>query len=167
MAVFTLINPVILGGTAWSVPATAPGLGQGVTVAGTITAGVDYSAMITEISIAFDAEKQDYTNMASAGWVQSLGGLASGMIGLKFNQDFAASQTDATFGLGGTLGFDPASTTSKYFDVKAQGSTRSATNPSYVMQWLNLGYAFGAAVGQVVTYDASFPMTGKPGRLTA
>lgn len=161
MAVFALTNATILIGTAWT--GTAPG---GITAAsGTITTATDISAMATQVELSLEAEELDYTNFASAGWRQKIGGLQMGTVSLTLNQDFAASQVDAIFGLGGTLGF--GSSSSLYMDIKV-GSARSATAPSYVLRFLNLSYSpVSNSVGELAVVSLSFPTTGVVTRLTS
>jgi hypothetical protein len=162
MAVFALTSATILTGTAWT--GTAPG--GSAAASGTITTSTDISAMVTQVELSLEAEELDYTNFASAGWRQKSGGLQMGTVNLTLNQDFAASQVDAIFGLGGTLGF--GSTSSLYMDIKPTSSARSATNPSYVLRFLNLGYTpISNGVGELATVSLSFPTTGVVTRLTA
>jgi hypothetical protein len=127
MAVFALTSATIQVGTAWT--GTAPG---GVAAAsGTITSAVNISALVSQVELSLEAEELDFTNFASAGWRQKIGGLQMGTVALTLNQDFDASVTDAIFGLGGTLGFGSAS--SLFMDIRPTSAVRSATNPSYVL----------------------------------
>jgi hypothetical protein len=162
MAVFALTSATLQVGTAWT--GTAPG---GTSAAsGTISSAVDISSLVNQVELSLEAEELDYTNFASAGWRQKIGGLQMGTVNLTLNQDFAASVTDAIFGLGGTLGF--GSTSSLYMDIRATSSARSATNPSYVLRFLNLGYSpISNGVGELATVSLSFPTTGLIARLTS
>jgi hypothetical protein len=162
MAVFALTSATLQVGTAWT--GTAPG---GTSAAsGTISSAVDISSLVTQVELSLEAEEIDYTNFASAGWRQKIGGLQMGTVSLTLNQDFAASVTDAIFGLGGTLGF--SSTSSLYMDIRPTSSARSATNPSYVLRFLNLGYSpISSGVGELATVSLSFPTTGLIARLTS
>jgi hypothetical protein len=162
MAVFSLTAATIGVGTAWT--GTAPG---GIVAAtGTVTSSVDISGMVTSVELSIDADELDYTNFASAGWRQKISGLQKGMVALTFNDDYAASQTDAIFGLGGTLGI--GSTSSLYMDIKPTSAARGTTNPSYVLRFLNLGgKVLGGSVGALAEKSLSFPTTGVISRLTA
>jgi hypothetical protein len=124
--------------------------------------------MCSSVEVSFEADEQDYTNFASGGWRQKLTGLASGNIAFTFNQDFAAAQVDALFGIGGTFGFAPGQVTPYYLDVKPTSSARAATNPSYVAAWLNNGVqVIQGSVGDLATISVTFPFTGRFHRLTS
>jgi hypothetical protein len=162
MAVFAITSCTVLGGTAWT--GTAPG--GSAAASGTITTSVDYSALFTQVELSIEAEELDFTNFASAGWRQKLTGLQMGTVTLTLNDDYAAGTTDAVFGLGGTLGI--ASTSPLYFDIKPTSAARSATNPSYVMRFLNTGgKVVGGTVGELATRSLTFPTTGIVARLTS
>lgn len=162
MAVFALTGATILVGTAWT--GTAPG---GTSApSGTITSSTDISALVTQVELSLEAEELEFTNFASAGWRQKISGLQMGSVSLTLNQDFDASVTDAIFGLGGTLGF--GSTSSLFMDIKPTASARSATNPAYVLRFLNLSYQpIANSVGELATVSLTFPTTGRVARLTS
>lgn len=163
MAVYVITASTLLGGVAWT--GTAPGDPGSQTVSGTISSSVDLSGMVAEVSLAVNADIVDFTNMASNGWRIKKTGLKAGTGQIVFNQDFAASQVDAYFGLGGTFGF---ATTPLYFDLKATASARGSTNPSYVCQYLNSGYTpISGAVGSGATVPFNFETTGQIARLTS
>jgi uncharacterized protein YwbE len=162
MAVFAITSCTILGGTAWT--GTAPG--GSATPSGTITTGVDYSALFTQVELSIEAEELDFTNFASAGWRQKITGLQMGTVSLTLNDSYAAANTDAVFGLGGTLGI--GSTSPLYLDIKPTGAARSATNPSMVLRFLNTGgKVTGGTVGELPTRSLTFPTTGVVARLTS
>lgn len=162
MAVFALTGATILVGTAWT--GTAPG---GIaTPSGTITTSTNISALVSQVELSLEADEIDFTNFASAGWRQKISGLQMGTVNLTLNQDFDASVTDAIFGLGGTLGF--GSSSSLFMDIKATSAARSATNPSYVLRFLNLQYTpLAGSVGELATMSLTFPTTGVVGRLAS
>ena len=165
MAVFALSSATVLMGTGWT--GTAPGDPGTQTVSGTITSSTNISAMISEIDISMDADEIDYTNFASGGWRQKTIGLKAGTIQITFNQDFAASQVDALFGIGGTL-MPFGGTGPYYIDVKPTSSARGTTNPSYVAQLVPLSYTpLSGAVGALATVQIQIPTTGQIARLTA
>ena len=164
MAVYVITASTALCGVAWT--GTAPGDPGSQTVAGTITSSTDISAMITEVSLTVDADIIDFTHMAANGWRIKRTGLKAGSGSINFNQDFAASQVDALFGLGGTFGFASASTL--YLDLKATSTARASTNPSYVCQFLNSGYTpITGAVGAGAMSPFSFETTGQIARLAS
>lgn len=162
MAVFALTSATIQVGTAWT--GTAPG--GTAAASGTISSATNISALVSQVELSLEAEQLDFTNFASAGWRQKIGGLQMGTVSLTLNQDFDASVTDAIFGLGGTLGF--GSTSTLYMDVRPTSAARSAANPSYVLRFLNLGYSpISNGVGELATVSLTFPTTGVITRLTA
>lgn len=165
MAVFALTSATIQMGTAWT--GTAPGDPGTQTVSGTITSATNISAMISEVDISLDADEIDYTNFASGGWRQKTIGLKAGTIQFTFNQDFAASQVDALFGIGGSL-MPFGGTGTYYFDIKPTSAARGTTNPSYVGQLIPLAYSpLSGAVGALATVQLQIPTTGQVARLTA
>lgn len=137
MAAFVLTARSVTIGTAWSNAATAPGLGAGVTIAGTISGGT--SADISEFLFegaepGMTANMVDITNYASGGFVQQIPGLTSGDdIQLMLNADYASSQAwaDVT-GVFGSLVVARPGDAVRYIDIKPTSASRSATNPSYV-----------------------------------
>ncbi len=162
MAVFSMTGVYVLAGSAWT--GTAPGTGSAPS--GTITSTTDLSPMLTGITLDLAQDELDSTNFGSAGYRQKLGGLQAATITLNFNQDFAASQVDALFGIGGTFGHGSAGPF--YLDVKATSASRSATNPSYVFAWLPLNYTvLTGSVGDLATVSLQFPSTGRYARLTS
>ena len=165
MAAFVLSSATVLVGTAWT--GTAPGAAAAAT--GTINSSVDISALVTSVELSLQTDEVEFTNFASAGWRQKAAGLQMGTVGLTLNDDYAASLSDAIFGLGGTLGIMSAnSTATLYMDIKPTSAARSATNPSYVLRFLNLGGSIvGGSVGSLAIKTLSFPTTGVVTRLTS
>ena len=164
MAVFALTSCYVAVGTAWT--GTAPG---GTSApSGTINTPVDISDMVTSVEMSFDADELDHTSFASGGWRQKITGIATGMINLTINQDFAASEGDALFGLGGTVGFNPGQSTPFYIDIRPTSAARGATNPSYVAAWVSTTYQpLNGGVGELAVITLALPMTGRPARLTS
>ena len=162
MAVFSMTSTMTLVGVAWT--GTAPGAPGTQTVSGTVASSTDISIMLTSIDISLAADELDYTNFASGGWRQKISGLKAGTVQLNFNQDYAASQVDALFGIGGTFAFGA----SFYMDVKPTNAARLATNPSTAMQVLNLGYnPVAGKVGDLAVVSLQFPTTGQVARLAS
>jgi hypothetical protein len=167
MAVFVLDAATVLVGVAWT--GTAPG---GVAApSGTITSSTDVSGLLTQVGLEVALDEHDATVFTSGGWRRAVPGLAKGTVALGALQDFAASQLDALFGLGGTFGLSvgAAAPTTLYMDIKPTAAARSATNPSYVLKWWNLGYRLvGGSVGELaVSSGMNFPVDGRVGRLTS
>ena len=162
MAVFSMTSTMTLMGTGWT--GTAPGSPGTQTVAGTITSTTDVSVMMTSVDVSLSADELDFTNFGSGGWRLKTVGLNSGTVQFNFNQDYAASTVDALFGIGGTFGFG----TTFFVDIKPTNAARGTTNPSTVLSVVNLGYnPVSGSVGDLAVVSLTFPITGKPGRLTA
>lgn len=164
MAVFSMTSCFVGIGTSWT--GTAPGNPGTQTVSGTLSS-TDLSTMITSVDISITAEELEYTNFGSGGWKQKTSGLKAGMVQFNFNQDFAAANVDALFGIGGSL-MPFGGTGSYYCEVKATSAARAATNPSYVMQLVPLDYKpLIGAVGALAAIGLQFPTTGQIARLTS
>lgn len=162
MAVFALTSCYVEVGSAWT--GTAPGGTS--TPSGTLNAGTDISDMVTSVELSFESDELDTTSFAAGGWRRKITGIATGNISLTINQDFAASQGDALFGLGGTVGFNPGQSTPYYIDIRPTSAARSATNPSYVAAWVSTSYQpITGSVGELAVITLTMPMTGLPARL--
>jgi hypothetical protein len=164
VAVYVATNTMVLVGTA--ITGTAPGTGS--VPSGTITTSTDISGWLESVVFEYQGDEQEYTNFSSAGFRQKAIGLVSGTVQLNFNQDFAATNVDALFGLGGTLGLVPGQVTPYYIDIKPTNSARSATNPSFFAAFLNTGISsINGNVGDLAKVQASFPLTGRFIKLTS
>ena len=164
MAVFALTSCYVGVGTLWT--GDAPG-GTAVP-AGTISSVIDISEMVTSVEMSFDADELDTTGFAAGGWRQKITGIATGMINLTINQDFAATKGDALFGLGGTVGFNPGQSTPYYIDIRPTSAARGSTNPSYVAAWVSTTYQpVNGGVGELAAITLALPMTGRPARLVS
>lgn len=159
MAVLVLTNTTTLYGTAFT--GTAPGSGN-PTVSGTISSSTDLSDHIRQVSIDMSVAMQDFTSFGDGAFVVQKPGLKTADISIEFNQDFAASSIDATFGaafLAGTL---------IYLDIKPTSSARGATNPSYVYACYVAKYPpIGQSVGDRASASVDFAVTGTFARLTS
>lgn len=136
MSAFVLTAKAVTIGTAWSVPATAPGLGAGVTIAGTV-GGTSHDIsewLASGAEPGMTAATVDITNFASGGFVQSIPGLTSGDdIQLPLHASYASSQIWADLvAVFGALVISRPGDALRYIDIKATAASRSATNPSYV-----------------------------------
>lgn len=160
MAALVLLAPKILVGAAWT--GTAPGAPGTQTVSGTITSSVDMSAMIQQVAIPLNVNEIDASNFGSGGYKINLAGLKDATVQLTFNQDFAASQVDATIWT--TLVFGAT----VYIDVNPTTAARSATNPSYVFAVVVGDYTpITGKVGDLVTPSVTWTVTGQFARLTS
>lgn len=164
MAVFTLSSCFVGFGTSWT--GTAPGNPGTQTVSGTLTS-TDVSTMVTSVDLSLSADEIDLTNFGSGGWRSKTSGLKAGTLQVTFNQDFAASQVDALFGLGGSL-VPFGGTGTYYFEIKPTSASRGSTNPSLVGQVYNNSYSpLTGSVGALAVVQIPFIITGQVARLTS
>jgi hypothetical protein len=161
MASLVLTSATTLYGTTWGASGTAPGPGN-PSVGGTLLSYTDFSDHIRQVTLNLDVNMQDFTTFGDGAFVAQKPGLKSGAISIDFNNDFAASSVDATFGaafLNGTL---------IYLDIKPTNAARSATNPSYVFAGYVSKYTpVGNSVGDRAAAPVEITVTGSYGRLTS
>lgn len=159
MASLVLTSATLLTGSAWT--GTAPGPAN-PTVSGTITSSTDWKASVRAINIAMNVAMQDFTTFGDGAFITQKPGLKGADLSVEFNQDFAASSVDATFGaafLAGTL---------LYLDIKPTSAARSATNPSYVYAcYVSEWTPIGQTVGDRAAVTVPFAVTGTYARLTS
>lgn len=161
MASLVLTSAQTTVGTIWT--GTAPGPGN-PTVTGSIatTQSTDFSDHIRQISLNMNVAMQDFTTFGDGAFISQKPGLKGADFSIEFNQDFAASSVDATFGaafLNGTL---------YYFDIKPTNSARGSTNPSYVYAAYVAKYPpIGQSVGDRAAATVEFAVTGTYARLTS
>lgn len=159
MATLVLTSQTTLYGTAWTGTAPAPG---NPTVSGTISSSTDFSDHIRQVNLNMNVAMQDFTTFGDGAFISQKPGLKGADVSIEFNQDFAASSVDATFGavfLAGTL---------VYLDFKPTNAARSATNPSYVYALYVTTYPpIGQSVGDRAAATVEFSVTGTYARLTA
>lgn len=159
MASLVLTSATTLYGTAWT--GTAPGPGN-PSVSGTISSSTDFSDHVKQVTLNMSVAMQDFTTFGDGAFVSQKPGLKSADITIEFNQDFASSSVDATFGaafLAGTL---------VYLDFKPTSSSRGSTNPSYVYACYVTSYPpIGQSVGDRAAVSVGFAVTGTYARLTS
>jgi hypothetical protein len=160
MASFVALNAKAQSGTAWT--GTGPGDPGTQTVSGTINTPVDWSSWCTQVTMDMKLAEIEFTNFGSGGFKQVKPGLFEGDLTFDLNQDYAASQVDATVWplfIGRTL---------VYFDLMPTNSARSATNPSVVFAGYITEYQpFGTKVGDAVMTSIPVAVTGIFSRLTS
>ena len=98
--------------------------------------------------------------MGSNGWREMAAGLKAGSLTLNFQQDFGVGGIDTLlFPLLGTEGT---------VVIRATSGTISATNPAYSAVALISQYSpISGAVGDLATFDVTFPTSGAVTRATA
>jgi hypothetical protein len=120
---------------------------------------VDLSDHVASVTLDITADEIMTTSMGET-FQSRTGGLKTGTLSIDFQQDFAASEVDAT--LWPLLG----STTA--FVVKPTSDAVSSTNPSYSGSVLvNQHIPVANAVGELATMSVSFPTSGTITRSTS
>jgi len=109
-------------------------------------------------TLTIEAEALDSTAMGP-GWKSNIGGLKSGTLAVTFNDDYAASNVDATLW--------PLLGTVVTFEVRPTDAAVSATNPKYTGSVLIQQHALGGSVGELASKALSFPVSGAVTRATA
>ena len=122
--------------------------------------GTDISSSLSGASLEMTVEEVDTTSLGSLGWKEVAAGIKSGSVTLNYQQDFGAAAVDATLypllGTQGTVVMRPAA------------GTISATNPAYTATVLISQYTpISGAVGDLQTFDVTFPTSGSVTRATA
>jgi len=120
---------------------------------------VDLSDHVASVTLDITADEIMTTAMGET-FQSRTGGLKTGTLSIDFQQDFAASEVDAT--LWPLLG----STTA--FVVKPTSDAVSSTNPSYSGSVLvNQHIPVANAIGELATMSVSFPTSGTITRATS
>lgn len=119
---------------------------------------VDLSDHITAASLEISYDDVDTTAFGDSTRTR-IAGLGDATLSVTFNQDYAASEVDAT--LNGLVG----STTA--FELTPAAGSVSATNPKYSGTVLVTSYTpINAEVGSLATLSTSWPVTGAITRAT-
>ena len=130
-----------------------------VTNANVSIGGVDLSSHITKVTLSTSRAEIDTTTFGNTA-KRRVAGLADGSVAIDFHQDFSASAVEATL--------YPLVGSTAAVVVKPNGTTVSATNPSYsfnalVLEWMPLD----AQVGELATASVTFPIDGTIAKATA
>ena len=130
------------------------GAGAAVTVN-----SVDLSDHITQASLEINYDDVDTTAFGDTTRTR-IAGLGDASVSITFNQDYAASEVDAT--LNGIVG------TAVAFELTPEAGAVSATNPKYSGSCLVVSYQpISAEVGSLATLSVSWPVTGAITRATS
>ena len=114
---------------------------------------VDLTDHITAVDLPVEAETQDSTAFGDD-WRESIGGLKNGSVTIGFQQDFAASEVDATLW--------PLLGTSVEVIVKPTSSAISATNPAYTGNFIvSQLQPIAGSIGNLATMNVTWPLTGE------
>lgn len=120
---------------------------------------VDLSDHVRQVTLNVSAAELDDTAMGDT-FRSRIGGLKDWSVTIEFNQDYAASEVDATLW--------PLLGTTTTVVVKPTSSAVSATNPSYSGSVLVSGYnPVGGSVGDLATTSVTWQGAGALARATA
>ena len=111
--------------------------------------GVDLSDHSNTVTVNYEIDSVEVTAFGDAGH-KFTGGLQNNSIEVTFHQDYAASKTEATL--------YPLVGTTTTVVVKPNGSTTSATNPSYTLSsaFLAAHTPVAGAVGELAATSVTF-----------
>ena len=127
-----------------------------------VTVTINGTALTTSVSnaeLALEADDVETTAFGGNGWRTRIGGLKAANVSLTFMQDYAAASVDATlFPLLGSIGT---------VVITPAGTAVSATNPSFTFNCLINSLTEGGQVGDLATFDVTWPVTGAVTRATA
>lgn len=127
-----------------------------------VNVSINGTALTTSVSkaeLALEADDIETTAFGGSGWRSRVGGLKAANVSLTFMQDYAAGAVDATlYPLLGTIGT---------VVITPAGTAVSATNPSFTFNCLINALTEGGSVGDLATFDVTWPVTGAVTRATA
>ena len=127
-------------------------MAQVITKATVTVGGVDLSSSIRKVTLSTSRAELDTTTFGSSA-KRRVAGLADNKVSLDFNQDFSASSVEASIY---TL---IGSTTT--IVIKPNGTTASATNPSYTFTALVTSWTpLDAQVGELASATITWPIDG-------
>lgn len=122
--------------------------------------GVDLSQWVSSVSLSTSVNEIPTTNFASGGVVERTGGLKDNSVTISFMQDFAASAVEATI--------YPLIGSTAAFIINPSSTAASATAPNYTGTVLVLEWSpVAGAVGELLTADVTWPITGAIAKATA
>lgn len=120
----------------------------------------DVSSALSGASLEITVEEVDKTSLGSAGWREVAAGLKSGSVTLNFMQDYGVGGVDSLL--------YPLIGTEATVTIRSSSATVSATNPAYSAVILVSQYSpIMGAVGDLATFDVTFPTVGAVTRATA
>lgn len=121
--------------------------------------GVDLSSHITKVTLSTSVNELETTTFGSTA-KRRVAGLKDSTVAIDFNQDFSLAAVEATIA--------PLLGSTAQIVVKPNGTTASATNPSFtfnalITEWTPLD----AQVGELATASVTFPVDGTITKATA
>lgn len=127
-----------------------------------VTVSINGTALSTSVSkaeLSIEADDVETTAFGGNGWRTRVGGLKAANVSLTFMQDYAAGAVDATLW--------PLLNTIGTVVITPAGTAVSATNPSFTFNCLINSLTEGGQVGDLSTFDVTWPVTGAVTRATA
>ncbi len=122
--------------------------------------GTDISSSLAGASLEITVDEVDKTSLGSAGWREVAAGLKSGSVTLNFQQDYAAGATDSIL--------FPLVGTEATVVIRSSSATVGTSNPAYSAIVLVSQYTpISGSVGDLATFDVTFPTIGAVTRATA
>ena len=127
-------------------------MAQVITNASITIGGVDLSSIIRKVTLSSSRAELDTTTFGSTA-KRRVAGLADNKVSLDFNQDFSASSVEASI-------YSLIGTTTTIV-IKPNGTTASATNPSYTFTALVTDWTpLDVQVGDLASATISWPIDG-------
>ena len=121
--------------------------------------GTSLSTSVSKAEIAVESDDVETTSFGGSGWRTRVGGLKAANVSLSFMQDYAAASVDATLW--------PLLNTIGTVVITPAGTAVSATNPSFTFTCLINSLTEGGQVGDLATFDVTWPVSGAVTRATA
>lgn len=130
-------------------------MAQVITNATITVGGVDLSSSIRKVTLSTSRAELDVTTFGNTA-KRRVAGLADSKVALDFNQDFSASSVEASI-------YSLIGTTTTIV-IKPNGTTASATNPSYtfvalVTDWTPLDVQVGDLASATITWPIDGAIT--------
>ena len=120
----------------------------------------DVSSALAGASLEITVEEVDKTSLGSGGWREVAAGLKSGSVTLNFLQDYAVGAVDSIL--------YPLIGTEATVTIRSSSATVSSSNPAYSAVVIVSQYTpIAGAVGDLATFDVTFPTVGAVSRATA
>jgi hypothetical protein len=119
---------------------------------------VNLSDHVKSVALSVEVAALDSTAMGDT-YTENIGGLKSGSLAITFNDDFAASNVDATIW--------PALGTVVTFELRPTSAAVGATNPKWTGSILVSGTSVGGGVGELGAKSVTWPTSGTVTRAIA
>jgi len=122
--------------------------------------GTAITTWLTAVELPLEADVQETTAFGSGARTRAVGGLTDANLTLSFNQDFGAAAVDATlYPLFNTIGT---------VVIKPTSAGPGTTNPTYTGTFVISQYSpFASSIGDIATFDVTWPSAGSVTRATA